>query len=81
MRLGELYIAASESITFATFGVTPVKGARSHVTPCPGCRDRRAMLVDLAARANACCGCTGGSRASARTRRRPRHVGMRAAHT
>ena len=33
----------------------------------------------LAARMNACCGYTGGTRASARTRRRPGHVGMRAA--
>ena len=30
-----------------TFGVTPVKGARSRVTPCPGRGDRRAMLVDI----------------------------------
>ena len=30
-----------------TFGVTPVKGAQGHVTPCPGRRDRRAVLVDI----------------------------------
>ena len=30
-----------------TFGVTPVKGARSHVTPCPGRGDRRAMFVHI----------------------------------
>ena len=47
MRMGEVYAEVCGSITFATFGVTPVKGARSHVTPCPGRRDRRAMLVDI----------------------------------
>jgi len=36
MRMGEVYADVYGSITFATFGVTPVKGARSHVTPCPG---------------------------------------------
>ena len=80
MRMGEVYVDVSGSITFATFGVTPVKGARSHVTPCPGRGDRRAMLVDLAARRNACCGCAGATRTSSRTRRRPRHLGMRAVH-
>ena len=34
---------------------------------------------DLAARRHARCGCAGGTRASARTRSRPGHVGMRAA--
>ena len=48
MRTGEVYVDVYGSFTFATFGVTPVKGARSHVTPCPGGRgDRRAMLVDI----------------------------------
>ena len=47
MRMGEVYADVYGSITFATFGVTPVKGARSHVTTCPGRRDRRAMLVDI----------------------------------
>ena len=47
MRMGEVYADVFGSITFATFGVTPVKGARSHVTPCPGRGDRRAMLVDI----------------------------------
>ena len=34
-RMGEVYGDVFGSITFATFGVTPVKGARSHVTTCP----------------------------------------------
>ena len=47
MRTGEVYVDVFGSIIFAIFGVTPVKGARSHVTPCPGRGDRRAMLVDI----------------------------------
>ena len=34
----------------------------------------------IAARRHACCGCAGGTRASPRTRRRPGHLGVRAAH-
>ena len=45
--MGEVYVDVFGSITFATFGVTPVKGARSHVTPCPGRGDWRAMFVDI----------------------------------
>ena len=82
MRMGELYIAASESITFAIIWSNASKrGTEScDAVSWRTWRSASDACRYFAARTNACCGCAGGSRASARTRRRPRHLGMRAAH-
>ena len=82
LRIGEVYVDVFGSITFAIIWSNASKrGTESCDAVSWTSRSASDACRYFAARANACCGCAGGSRASPRTRRRPRHVGMRAAHT
>ena len=80
MRTDEVYPVAFGSSIFINIGLDASKrGTRSCAAVSWMWRSASGVCRYLAARMNACCGYTGGTRASARTRRRPGHVGMRAA--
>jgi len=80
MRTDEVYVVAFGSFIFINIGLHASKrGTRSCAAVSWMWRSASDVCRYLAARRHARCKCAGGTRASARTRSRPGHVGMRAA--
>ena len=80
MRTDEVYPVAFGSFIFINIGHNASKrGTRSCAAVSWMWRSASDVCRYLAARRHARCKCAGGTRASARTRSRPGHVGTRAA--